>query len=126
MPYGSRAGMEAVVGSTNVATWADKNGNANAGEITARINAALAAVDEHIDAVMRMTHHRMPLATAAGATPAAIASIADRLACVWLYDMFGVDDLPDGAKQHKLESIRQAANAELNEYRNGGRILDAS
>jgi len=99
MAYGTRDGMEAIFGTDRIANLADPDENEVAAEITATINAALSYADERIDARMELTHHRLPLATAAGATPALIAQIANRLAAGWL------------ARQWRLENVPPELNA---------------
>jgi phage gp36-like protein len=126
MSYATTTGIDAKFGSVNVTTWADLNNNANAGEIAARKAAAIVYADAEVDARLRDTHYRRPLATSAGATPAAIADVANALAGCWLKDPRGQETFDEhGSPVDSLSYHRTKAYQTLAEIRSGVVRLDA-
>jgi len=126
MSYATTAGIDAKFGSTNITTWADLNNNANGSEIAARKAAAIAAADAEVDSHLRDTHYRKPLVTAAAATPAVIADIANALAGCWLKDARGQDTFDEkDAPVDSLSWHRAKAYKTLNQIKAGEIRLDA-
>ena len=125
MPYGTRAGMEAVFGTQRIAKLADWDETAVSATITANINTALAYADERINGRMRMTHHRIPLATSAGATPGMIVSIANRIAGGYLARQWRLENVPPADAGERVLQYELEALAELEGIANGKLVIDA-
>jgi phage gp36-like protein len=126
MSYGSVGGINAKFGTINVTVWADLDNDANAGKIAAREAVALAYADAEIDAALRDTHYRKPLATIAAAVPVIIADIANALAGCWLKDARGQDTYDkDGSPQDSLTWHRTKAYQDLSRIKSGEITLDA-
>lgn len=128
MAYTTRAAIETMFGKNNVEEWADLDGDGADATILARINAAIAYADDEIESRLRNTLYLIPIATKAGATPAIIADVANRLAAVWLYETRGVMELDaeTGKPIHKLYWHKLDAEKKLNEILSGVRHLDST
>jgi phage gp36-like protein len=125
MAYGTRAGMEAVFGTQRIAKLADWDETQVSATITANINTALAYADDRINARMRLTHHRIPLATSAGATPGMVSSIANRIAGGYLARQWRLESVPPGDAGERVLQYEQEALGELDMIANGMLRIDA-
>jgi phage gp36-like protein len=125
MAYGTRAGMEAIFGTSRIAKLADPDETQVGASITATINAALAYADKRIDGVMGLTHHRLPLATAAGATPELIGQIANRLAAGWLARQWRLESVPPEDAGERVLQYEGEALGELHAIAQGAMRIDA-
>jgi len=123
MAYSTRAQIEARFGTSNVTAWADLNNNGNAGEITARIEDAIAAADAQIDDRLRGGPYAVPFD--AETLPRTIREIAVALAGVWLYEARGTDQQDgQGRPVHKLAAAKAEAELRLTMILDGRLRLD--
>jgi len=129
MAYSAKADIEKIFGANNVSGaggWADMDNDGDSTKINNRISQAIEWADEMVDTRLRGTPHKLPLATAAGATPALITHISAALAGVWLFDPRGAVDIGDeGGMPNQLAHWKQYAYATLEEIASGKRRVDA-
>lgn len=125
MAYGTQAGMEGIFGEERIEQLADWDRDENATTIAANIATALAWADDRIDARARMTHYRIPLATAAGGVPDLIASIANRLAGGYLARQWRLESVPPGDAGERVLMYEQEALSELEQIVHGSLVIDA-
>lgn len=92
MAYIVRADIEAIFGVSNIDVWADLNNNDNAGEITARITAAITRAEAMVDDRLRGGPYTVPFT---GTIPETIKDVTARLAGVWLYESRRIEDAED-------------------------------
>lgn len=95
--------IESTFGVTNVERWAKLQDSYTAGQITTRVNRAIAIASEDIDDSLRAAGIETPCVDESDATPTTIVQICADLAGVWLYESRGVDDVDrSGNARHKL------------------------
>jgi len=112
--YCTRSDVEAQFGVKNVERWAKLEDGYTASQITSRINAAIDAVSENIDDMLRAGAFEIPVTDSSGATPASIKEICAVMAGVWLYESRGVDDVDQaGNPRHKLQFLAERAERRL-------------
>jgi phage gp36-like protein len=127
MAYCVEADLNNMYGANNVQTWADLDGDEDAGKIAARIAAAIVVADDEIDSYMRGGPYPLPLADDASATPKLVTDISAKLAGVWLYESRGVQDIsPEGDPVHRLQWQRKRAYQVMRELKAGVLRLDDS
>jgi galactitol-specific phosphotransferase system IIB component len=123
--YCTQANIETVYGANNVAKWADIDNDANATTKSTRITYAIDVASEEIDDVLRTSPVRIPIVTAAGATPKTIEHIAAVLAGLWLYEGRGAEDYNrQGTIRHGHAWRRVWARRYLEDIASGKRALD--
>jgi len=125
MAYGTWAGMQGVFGSSRISQLADFDETGSSATIAANVSTALDYADDRIDAAMRQTHHRIPLVTAAGATPGLIASIANRLAGGYLARQWRLENVPAGDAGERVLQYEKEAMADLEGLASGALGIDA-
>ncbi len=126
MAYASTDGMDQKFGPTNVTKWADLDNDGDSDNIAARKAAAIAYADGEVDNELRDTHYRKPFVTAAGATPVAIADIANALAGCWLKDPRGQTTFSkEGAPVDSLSWHRTKAYKDMEKIKTGDTRLAA-
>ena len=101
MAYIVRADIEAMFGTISVADWADLNGNENAAEITARIDASILYAESNMNARLRDGRYIVPLTGHSDST-SLIQSIAATYAGAWLYQSRGFGDTTTTTKLAQL------------------------
>lgn len=117
--YGTRAGIEGIYGTFNVASYADLNGNQDADEIAAQIGRAEDYAYALINSKLRTVNLTVPATSGNFPDFALLGSIEDELAGAWLYFSRGsIDNTKDADGQmqwhwdHALAEIdRLIANA---------------
>lgn len=121
MAYATRAKLEALYGSVNVARWADLNNTEDETEIDACITGALADAEAEADDRMRGGPYAIPFTT----VPACVERATALLAGVMLYEHRGVVDYdPEtGKPQHQLAYQKREAEAIFISLRDGSRKL---
>jgi hypothetical protein len=127
MAYCTKAGIEAIYGVTNVATWADMDEDEDATKIAARIALAISVADAEIDDFARLIEKIIPLADADGTTPVTITNLAGTMAGIWLYEARGSQDFDQktGAPYHRLAFKLEWVQRVLDQLRTGRRKIDA-
>ncbi len=123
MAYSIRADIEAIFGVDNVTKWGDLNNNENAGEITARITAAIVRADDDIDNALRGGQYKtLPFTS----VPETIKQLSATLSGVHLYEARGVTDfnVESGQPQHQLHWQRKRVETDLKKIRSGQIRLD--
>jgi len=113
MTYIVRADIEAVYGRDNVSKWADLNNNNDAGEITARVDRAIAVAGDELDSRLRRSQYRVPLEGVTGTLPYVVKDMVATLAGVWLYESRGVVDAEDGS--HRLQYGREKVGDQISD-----------
>lgn len=123
MAYCTRANIEGRFGVDNINKWADLDNAGSTTDVTARINAAIAAAEDDIDTTLRGGPYVIPFA---GTPPVTIRDLCADLAGVWLYESRGVVDFdPEtGRPHHRLQWHRKNAKRVLAELHGGKRQLD--
>ncbi len=123
MAYASTAGIDQKFGPISVTKWSDLDNDENSTKIAARKASAIAYADAEVDDNLRDTHYRKPFVTAAGATPVAIADIANALAGCWLKDARGQtkydkDTAPiDSLTWHRTKAYKDIEKIKTGELR---------
>ncbi len=125
--YCAQSNVEDVFGIENVKQWSDLDGSGSAD--TARITRACDVASEMIDDALRTTNHKIPHVKKSDSDNPSdtIVNLAATFAGIWLYEARGVQDYnpSTGAIVHRLEFIRQRAEAMLEDIRTGKLMLDA-
>ncbi len=114
----TKADIEAIFGADNVAKWADKDEDQNTTKINTRIASAIDYATADFYDRLRGGVVTIPF-TSFDRTSVDLCS---RLAGVWLYEAWGLEDSQDGV--HLLTRHRKHAYGELERIRTGVRRLD--
>ncbi len=125
MAYATAAGMKAIFGTARINKLADPDETGVTATINANIATAIVYADEQVDAKMRNTHFRIPLATSSSATPTMIASIANRLAGGWLARQWRLESVPPQDAGERVVQYEREALEELDAIARGALRIDA-
>lgn len=125
--YCEKSDIEDVFGITNVAKWADLDGEGDSEAIEGRIDKACAVASSYVDSALRDSVYALPLADAEDEIPLEIVDVAANLAGVWLYENRGTQDVNNetGKGEHRLSFNRKRAEQTLREIRRGQRTITA-
>lgn len=127
MAYCVRTDIETLFGVSNVTSWADLDNDQDAGNITARITAAIATSDDFIDSYLRDGPYGLPLADDADAVPVLIRDISARLAGTNLYSARGILDYDEqGEPENRLQWHREQAIENLQRIKDRTLNLDVA
>ncbi len=125
--YCSRSDIEATYGTTNVAEWADMDGDEDAAAILTRINRAIEIASEDIDDLIRGSSlsYGIPIADKDGNTPTTIEELCAVKAGIWLYHALGQYDQnrQTGTRISRLLWRERWADKVLDEILQGKRHL---
>lgn len=130
MPYCIRSDIELIFGVTNVSTWADLDGDANATKITNRIDRAILMSDALLDAVLRTAAYMGPPPLVydgtVASTPTLIMMISAIGAGLWVYEARGAGKIAPGDEPiHQYTWLRTWHRRTLEAIRTGKLKLDA-
>jgi len=127
MAYATAAGMGLIFGDENLNSWSDLDNDGDAATITARKAQAVLVADAAIEDVARLTGYKIPLVTAAGATPVTVADQANRLAGLYLYEGRGAleSNQRTGDPYHRYVFVAIRVRRWLEQLRNNEIKLDA-
>jgi hypothetical protein len=95
--YANDAGIQAIFGVTNANTWADLDNDANAGNMTARYDAARVVGYTEINDRLRPTHYVIPFSTA----PQIIKTLEAWIAGLWMANARGEEDSGPEMKEYR-------------------------
>ena len=126
--YCIQADVEYRFGTTNLSTYLDMDGDADAAKKTARMTAAIAAVGAEFEDVLRITQHAtsLPVKDSSGAYPTSVVDWVAWAAGIWVYEANGVLDTDkEGTPIHKYTFRKLWCDKVLEEVRTGKRRLDA-
>jgi hypothetical protein len=123
--YTTEALMNIEYGANNISKWSDADNDGDAEKKAARIAHFIDVASDEIDDVLRTHGWRIPIVTAAGATPGTIQHIATVLAGLWLYELRGGEDYNrQGSPRHGHAWRRPWARRYLEDIVSGKRVLD--
>jgi phage gp36-like protein len=92
MAYCTRADIESLYGATNVAKWADMDGDGDSVTIANRITQAINVASARIDDRFRGSLYSLPLSQTEANGLVQITDCAARFAGVWLYNSRGTHE----------------------------------
>ena len=125
MAYHDKDDLDTLWGSRNVAYWADKDRDANAGNIAARKAWAIAATEAMMDEYLENCGYTVPIRDKADAVPTSIMVLATMFTGVLLYTSSGIEhySFESGKMLHALSAIEHNAKEELLAYKAGTRKI---
>lgn len=102
-------------GQTNVRIWADLDAAGNTTNITARVQWAIDATADRMDAELRRTKYTIPVTDSSGAVPGIVRTVCSALTGVLLYEAKGSMDVDpkSGLPVHKLSAAKQTYEGQL-------------
>lgn len=109
-------------GATNVATWADLNGDGDVAVIAARKTMAVSYAEARLNARLRGARYTIPLSSSGDSLPL-IQRWCRVVAGAWLYQSRG---LRDDTLSDKLSAILAAVEDDLNSALAGQMVLDCA
>ncbi len=115
-----RSNIEDTFGKSNVAKWADLDGNKVEDDITTHINRSITVIEALVNDTLR--HSIIDISVVADADmPDTLVEIGATLAGVWLYQSRGVADFNEvtGDPTHRLIWQKRDAEARLRKVQTG-------
>ena len=119
-PYGDTSDLIAVWGSDNIAKWADKNNNEDAGQIASALSSSSRRIDKRIDDYFRQSIYVVPLQP----VDDIIIGWKTDLWAAELYRQRGLRDDGTDEVAGKLAHNENRAKKEMREYRSLLRIAE--
>lgn len=122
--YCARADIEAIYGTTNVATWGDLDADGDTDKITARITWAIESASNELEDRLRGGPLEVPISP----VPQTILELTAYLAGVILYEARGVTDFESetGTPYHRLQWHRDRVDKVITQILSGQRKMSGS
>lgn len=118
--------MDIAYGANNITKWCDLDLDADVTKIANRKAWAIDKASDDIDDVFRTLGYRIPLKTAAAATPGSIKSLCAIMAGLCLYEGRGAIDMDrNGSPAHGHAWRREETRRQLEAYQAGNIKPDA-